>query len=360
LEVYPLELDQNFGQNIQDIHQILTNPPTSQNFPTQLQQFSLLSQNLYQQLVPFSIDPSIQQLLIIPDDILHYLPFEILCTNSIENPISFAASNFGYLLKDYAIHYAYSLTLWQQALQKKSNKAPKKWIGFAPSFKTGNTYAQRACEMNELYDLSCSKEEVNQIQTFFGGDIFLGQEANKENFQQLAADYQIIHLATHACVDNQDGDLNRIFLVDDFLNNNDLSNYNLNADLAVLSACNTGSGEIIKGEGIYSISRGFIMAGVPSTLTTLWSVDDCTTSNLMQSFYQKLDEGLSKAAALRNAKLEHLENAEVITTHPYFWAAFIQSGNPNAIKRSSFRYWWVALAIIAALGVLFIFNRKRS
>ncbi|MEO0339782.1 MAG: CHAT domain-containing protein, partial [Bacteroidota bacterium] len=100
--------------------------------------------------------------------------------------------------------------------------------------------------------------------------------------------------------------------------------------------------------------RGFILAGVPSTLTTLWSVDDCSTSNLMQQFYQYLQSGMSKPKALRQAKLDHLEQASIVDTHPYYWAAFIQSGNPIALRPQHHIGWWLgAFAIILLVaGIL--------
>jgi len=85
-----------------------------------------------------------------------------------------------------------------------------------------------------------------------------------------------------------------------------------------------------------SLSRGFTQAGCPSVVMSLWSVDDCTTSEIMESFYKYLKKGNSKNQALRSAKLEFLNTAKKAHKHPYYWATFVQIGNPNPIFLSTF------------------------
>ncbi|HEY9600534.1 MAG TPA: CHAT domain-containing protein, partial [Allocoleopsis sp.] len=146
--------------------------------------------------------------------------------------------------------------------------------------------------------------------------------------------YQIVHFATHGILNSQNPELSGVVLslVDEtgtpqngFLRLNDIFNLNLPAELVVLSACETGLGKEIKGEGLVGLTRGFMYAGSPRILVSLWSVDDAGTSELMSRFYKKmLQENLKPAAALRAAQIEMLQDAR--WKDPYYWAAFTLQG----------------------------------
>ena len=109
----------------------------------------------------------------------------------------------------------------------------------------------------------------------------------------------------------------------------DLYNLQLNADMVVLSACETGIGELQKGEGIISLARGFTYAGAKSIITSLWSVEDECTKKIMISFYEYLDQGLAKDAALRQAKLDYINDEQTthVDAHPFYWSPFIGVGD---------------------------------
>ena len=193
-------------------------------------------------------------------------------------------------------------------------------------------------------------EAINEL---LKGEVYLKEAAQKAGFEKEAANYRIIHMATHACVDEANPLFNKIFLTDDYLSNADLYNTELNAELVVLSACNTGSGKLVKGEGVMSLARGFVQAGCASSIVTQWSVDDCTTSNIMIDFYKNILKGQSKDKALQQAKLTHLANADQIEMHPYYWAAFVQSGNAEAMTFSTgfLQKKWMALLLLLLLFI---------
>jgi len=133
----------------------------------------------------------------------------------------------------------------------------------------------------------------------------------------------------------------------------ELYNMNLNADLAVLSACNTGAGNLEKGEGLINVSRAFTYAGVPSTVTSLWKVPDQETSQIMISFYRYLKEGKPKNEALQMAKLDYLTNTkDNALKHPYYWAGFVVSGDIEPISNSN-SLWIYGLGILLLLGLIF-------
>jgi CHAT domain-containing protein len=107
----------------------------------------------------------------------------------------------------------------------------------------------------------------------------------------------------------------------------EISELDMDCDLVVLSACQTGRGQLFSGEGIVGLSRAFLRAGARSVVVSLWNVSDISTSQLMKSFYQQLVRGVGNAAALREAKLQMIRSAKEIT-HPYYWAAFVTIGKP--------------------------------
>jgi len=146
--------------------------------------------------------------------------------------------------------------------------------------------------------------------------------------------YRYLHFATHGYLDSEHPELSAIVLSmvdekgrprDGFLRANDIYNLKLPADLVVLSACQTGLGKEIRGEGIVGLTRGFMYAGVPRVIVSLWSVNDRATEELMAQFYEKLlKEDLRPSAALREAQVEMWKQKQ--WSEPYYWAAFVQQG----------------------------------
>ena len=177
----------------------------------------------------------------------------------------------------------------------------------------------------------------------------------------------MLHFATHFLSDDRQPLYSRIVLAgDDVLQTYEIFNAELNAELAVLSACNTGLGKLEKGEGLIGISRAFLYAGVPSLVVSLWSVDDEATARIMELFYERLRSGASKKQALRQAKLDYLSDARGDEKDPFYWAPFILSGDwrPLALpaQRRSEQAWLVSatIALLFGAGALFVWKRRRS
>jgi CHAT domain-containing protein len=127
--------------------------------------------------------------------------------------------------------------------------------------------------------------------------------------------------------------------------------------MVVLSACDTGVGKEEKGYGVKSLANGFFFAGAKSVVMSLWRVDDYSTSIIMKNYYQNLKEGQSKDDALKNAKLQYLEQVEdEQLKHPYYWAGFVVSGDVSPLGESD--YWVWILAGSALLGALLLFRNK--
>lgn len=163
--------------------------------------------------------------------------------------------------------------------------------------------------------------------------LFLGQDAKEENVKnsQALATARRIHFATHGLISERQPQYSSLVLTldgdtreDGLLQVYEIFNLKLQADLVVLSACQTGLGQQLKGEGIIGLTRAFMYAGAPSVVVSVWRVADASTAELMVGFYRHLDRGDDKAEALRRAKLELMKNPRY--AHPYFWAPFVLIG----------------------------------
>ncbi len=331
---------------------IVETAPDSRSFMTEMQRFHTLAYQLYQDLIA-PLDgyfPShTRGLRIVPDEWLNRLPFDLLLSQMPHDQDDYAFGHNEYLLRRYTISYAYSADWWTQ----KANPSPQPsipFLGLAPSF-NGAVATDRSCTGGDLFNLACSEAEVTGIQSLFEGDVLLGDQATRTQFERTVKDYQIVHLATHACQSEAEGELNKIFFADDFLSNLELNQLDLQAELAVLSACNTGSGRMARGEGVMSLARGFAIAGCPSVLMTVWAVDDCSTQQLLQHFYYFLKNGKRKDDALRRAKVAFLLESDLEHSHPYFWAGFVFFGEGQPLHQGPVHPWypWIGFGLLGLI-----------
>jgi CHAT domain-containing protein len=315
-----------------------------------------------------------QHLIIVPDQELGHLPFETFLTAQPKKALKFA--NYPYLLKDYPISYSYSATiLLGQERQQKKRIIPKRGVlAFAaeyPAISSNSFSHQRGGDIGivreGLMPLPGAVEEVNLLQEHLFGTFHNGLTASEANFKKEASNYGIIHLAMHGVLDNKNPILSSLVFSEDsstvednFLRAYEIAQLELNADLVVLSACETGYGKFQQGEGVMSLAHSFSYAGASSILMSLWQVNDFSTSQIMKNFYTNLACGASKEVALRKAKLDYLENKEnQAALHPAYWAAFIQTGDVKPLDLVSktgktFKQMHIMLAVFASLLVMII------
>ena len=305
-----------------------------------------LSFDIYNSIIKPSLDKSnTKKLIVISDDILNYLPFDALTTKQ---------DGSEYLLDKYVVSYANSATLLLED-RGRDQKISGEVLAFAPQFQSAGT-TEIVSDRSQFAPLKYNQQEVKNISTYFKTKSLIGTDASINNFNQFSSDYKVLHFATHASANDEYPDYSFLALASDkkqdsisFLYVKDLYTKDLNAELITLSACETGIGKFQRGEGILSLARGFNYAGAKSLVTSLWKVNDETTSQIMNFFYKNLDEGQSKNEALRNAKLEYLRTADdSVLKHPYFWAGFVISGDMSPIGSSS------NLSIILIVGVIFL------
>lgn len=318
-----------------------------QNLKERSPQYKQLSKELYKILAKPLNSKENQKIIFINDSFLSYLPFETL----MDEKDSF-------LLEKNQISYSNSLKL---LTIQRQNPQPNslKFTAFSPD------YAQNTFEKDSLaqsrkinVELKGAKNEAAEITKLWNGTLYTNQKASKKNFLSYSNAYDIVHLAMHAIVDENDNkNSNLVFQNNDRLYFHELYEMDLPAQLVVLSACNTGTGNIKPGEGVVSISRAFTFAGVKSTLMSLWQIPDKETPQIMASFYENLKDGKSKDEALQKAKLNYLKNTEVQELkHPYYWAGFIITGDTSSLDQNSNWIWFMAGGIV--LGLLLLFFKK--
>jgi CHAT domain-containing protein len=306
---------------------------------------------------------SIDELILLPDGILHYLPLETLVVSNKNEPTRF-------LIQNYAISYMHSTALNKR--EKDPAAMETSYIGFSPRYnKTTNpllaSRSARDVELaGELELLPMAEKEVIASASIWDGKPMLDEEATEENFKRLAGTAGIIHIASHAIIDDTEPMNSKLVfspgadsIEDGLLHTYELYNMKLNAELACLSACNTGFGRIKSGEGVVSLAKGFFYAGVPNIMMSLWSVPDQSTSEIMRYFYEELKKGEGKADALRTAKLKYLEKADENLSDPYYWAAFtiIGDNEPVEVPRSSNTWIWTLVLLVSIPAVVILVKK---
>lgn len=333
-----------------------------------VQVYNQTAYQIYQKLIqPLEEYNLPKKLIIVPDGVLGYIPFDVLLNETVAEKTLYR--NYPFLAKQYNISYSYSGTLLQEFKAKKNKNTGKALLAFAPEFKGNVTDIAGMLERRrDLGNLKFNIPEVEAIGDIFNGTLLLGEEATEENFRALSSDYKIIHLSTHGKANDKVGDYSFLAFTEikDSLENEliyvrDLYGLELNADMVVLSACETGIGELQEGEGIVSLASGFAYAGAKSIVTTLWSVNDAQTKDIMVRFYQYLDQGLPKNEALYQAKLDYINESPNAKAHPFYWAGYIPLGDMSALQinsGSNSLLWGLALLVLIVLGLGFFLRKK--
>lgn len=198
-------------------------------------------------------------------------------------------------------------------------------------------------------------------------DMFLEHEALESNFKQASSQYKILHLGTHALVNDVDPLQSKLFFAksSDALSSDDgnlhayeIYSMQLRAELAVLTACETGSGTIHSGEGIMSLAHSFMFAGCPSVIMSLWKIDEKTNAQIITDFYKYLQQGKSKSEALRKAKLKFIESNTNELANPFYWGGLCVIGDDAALYSNNVKwYYWIAGIGAALLLLLFVFKK---
>ena len=333
------------------------------------------ARSLYQKLV----EPAAKlltdkhTLIIVPDGILYYLPFEILLQSDTARKAQNDLSQLKFLIRDFAVSYVPSATVLAnlRTYDQKTQTGRKTFLAYGdPVY--GKTDPEQTDPVQaairsafdeqkpwQLQRLPASRSEVERIGRLYQPEqiaVFLGEQANEANVKagDRLGQYTYIHFAVHGLLNENKPQYSGLVLSlprnesskmrvggeaannvkdtprpteveDGFLQMYEIFNLKLNADLVVLSACETGLGKEVKGEGLIGLTRAFLYAGAPSLIVSLWKIQDRSTAELMVELYRALKNGrLSKAEALRQSKLALIQKRQL--AHPYYWAGFVLMG----------------------------------
>ena len=316
---------------------------------------------------------TVEHLIIVTDRELGHLPFETFLVEAAPNEQNY--QELHYLLKDYSISYNYSAFLWKENSQEKQRETNGQLLAFAGHYEGQPIVApeqeqkKNAQLRGGLEPLPAAQLEVDLLSKKFEGMFLFQEEASERIFKEKAAAYDIVHLAMHGVLDRRHAILSSLVFTDtkdsvenDFLQAYEISQLKLQSNLVVLSACETGYGKFEMGNGIASLARSFMYAGVPALVVSLWQVNDASTSIIMEEFYNNLSKGMKKPEALRQAKLAYMEQMDGIAAHPAFWSPFIQVGNSQAVelnKKLDWNiWWWIGGAIVLLIGGWMGWRRK--
>ncbi|MFK7906290.1 MAG: CHAT domain-containing protein [Chitinophagales bacterium] len=362
-QVVPVNIPADFEAQVQEYMESIH----AQNF----EKFAYHSYDLYCLLIqPVSdiifdlFEENLKQLVVLPSACLHYLPFETLICQSVNENHS-AFHELDYLLRYCDIQYHHSATLYLQYLQKKSEKSIVQialreensfdFIGFAPIYTSGEAstqeilrnlardYEQWASRSEALREndafapLPFTEKEVRNVANLFvekglKEQSFLYDSATKQHFKTFAPHAKYIHIAAHGLTNDQNPQLSGIVLhpngdskemYDSVLSMGEMYQLRLEADLVVLSSCESGIGKLAKGEGMIAMNRGFLYAGAKNVIYTLFKVLDKPSSDLCELLFAEILEGKSYSEALRLAKLKLINRKDI---DPKSWCGFVLLG----------------------------------
>jgi CHAT domain-containing protein/Tfp pilus assembly protein PilF len=337
--------------------------------PRMQEYYRRLGFKLYQQLFPdnASIGRKIKNLVIIPDGSLSTVPFESLLTENYTGDIN-EYKKYPYLVKKYKISYSYSANLFYLTFSREASSTIEMtklndWLAFAPVFdksgdqnlsmssrelqkqlnwlKTDSMMINRSLfDRGYIAPLPATEEETEAVFKLYDvnnlkAKVLLHNDASEGYIKSGELEhYKALHFATHGFVNSEKPELSGLLLAQDttgkedgVLYSGEIYNLKLNADVVVLSACETGLGKIQKGEGIIGLTRALLYAGAKNIVVSLWRVADESTSDLMVDFYKnnlESKDARSYSEALRDAKLKMINEGKF--AHPYFWSPFILIG----------------------------------
>lgn len=350
-------IDDAFREALAKFIKSTTEKPEIENYQKLLKEYQANALHIYDLILkePLSLlRDEVEQLTIIPDDILSRIPFEALVESRVD--VS-SYSDLNFLLSHYTVNYVLSsIILGRKSTQKRAMKGLYA-VGYSGKTKSENR--------SGLGALPGTEEEIRFLQSKMTGDFLYGPEGSKRNFVQNAGDYDILHLAVHGESDSIDRYKSRLIFNgtnNNVLETSDLYIADLKARLAILSACESGVGSITKGEGTFSMARGFALVGVPTVVMSLWKVNDKLSSEIMVDFHQNLLENNSVNQALVIAKRNFLANSDEYTSHPYYWSAFVSLGENLTLEKKTHNhivFWILGISVITTILILALKKKRK-
>ena len=345
--VFPLPQAATLNQEVEQLLETIQKPnPAFELTEGAHSQYISLASNLYNQLLKPAEEmwKGKKRVTLATDGPLNNLPFEVLLTSAVHSrEINF--ETLPYFALRHEVNYVPSISSLAaivrhaQPLQAANQK---ELLAIADPVKGANSSKPVAGARilrdwsSSLVELPNARVEVEKISELYANEnttILLGADANEAKIKSLPLnDFRTLHFATHGLIDEERPQFSSIYLnpgtadEDGFLTMREVFDLKLNSDLVVLSACKTGLGRNVRGEGVMGLARAFFCAGTSSVVVSLWSVDDSSTAQFMTAFYSaRKIRNMSKSAALKMARATMIKDKTY--SHPYYWSPFILIGN---------------------------------
>jgi len=371
-EIITREINSSFIDSLNRFRNMLSVMPGTSNVRQPFNEYMDLAFDIYNVLLR-PAEPFLKgdKIIISPDNILSYLPFETLITEEFRSPeLLYREAPFA--LKKYRFSYIYSVTLSSETKERSRNLS-NEVIAFAPTYE-GMEINDSLLTLfpnlrGEIRSLPYAVIEAEDAVRQCGGKAFIGKDATETAYKSQAANYQIIHLAMHTLVNDSHPAFSKMIFSkpegggdDGMLNTYEVYNVPIDAMMVVLSSCNTGMGVLATGEGILSLARGFLFAGSRSVVMSMWAVEDFSASEVIKSFYRNMRNGETKSSALRGARLKFLRSADQTRSHPYYWATLVIYGDdtPLWFNRMKLYTALLLLLMVSAILVATVYRGPRS
>jgi len=363
-------VDTSFINSIRQFRSLLSKPSRSVDAKSEFKKFQSLGNELCKTMIdpirPYLIS---DRLIISPDNIISYIPFESLPT-SIYSGERVQYQNLAYLMDEFDISYTYSATYLAESVKKDYSFA-NKVIVFAPNYpepiNIETVLLNRQAESGLLVDLPFARQEAEFVSDITGGKLYENDQAKESVYKNEANKYDIIHLAMHTLLNDKDPMRSTLIfsqkndsLDDGYLKTYEIYGIPLKAKMVVLSSCNTGTGLLSSGEGILSLARGFIHSGSQSVVMSMWEIEDRSGTEIVKMFYENLKKGYSKSVALRKARIAYLDNSDQLRSHPYFWSTLVVYGNNSPLYFSIYVKIAFGIIILMIFGSLMFYFIKRK
>ncbi len=327
--------------------------------------FCITAYELYYKLMHHELLKKSKRIVIIPDGLLNYIPFETLLTEvPVEHVHTINFPSLAYLLKKKQITYNYSSSLWLSEMGDFKTPINNEILGMAATYAAEKVVPSRSQKLQKLRtDLTVRegvRSEMDSLSKKYAGDFYTDRYATESYFKDYASNYGILHLGVYGKIDPDFPEYSSLVFAEDgyeeednILTSNEIKQLKLNASMVVLNNCQTGYGPYQRGEGMITLGRSFIYAGSPSVILSLWEQEATYSAVIMDYFYENLKQKVDKDVALRQAKLKYLKNTRGLEAHPTYWAGYVVLGNYQAIEVSEpVTYSWWFLIPIVFLGFL--------
>ena len=367
--IISINIDSSFYNSVQKFRNLLVSPDFN-NAGNEFKEFKTLGLYLYNTLILPAL-PYLEsnRITISPNNLLSYIPFEIIPVNGKNVEIE-SYKKIDYMMNKFDISYTYSATL-QGENRKRELNANNHVIAFAPEYqndlKTKNVLQSRQQLDDILADLPFARSEADYVYKLLGGKLYSGKAAVKSIYKSEAGEYGILHLSMHAIINDEDPMYSTLVFSSDssdfgdrFLRTFEIYGIPLKAKMVMLSSCNTGVGKLYSGEGIFSLARGFAFAGSKSVVMSMWKIDDKSGSEIVKSYYDYLKKGYSKSLSLKKAKIDFLNSADQLRAHPYFWGALTVYGSNDALFPNKTLLVFETVALLIIIVAIVYYLRKRQ